>query len=296
MRHILAIANPTSGRGGAKQALPEIERRFRDAGFDITVRETRKRGDAERLAAEATDGDLIVAVGGDGTFNEVANGAPRSVPLYQIPFGTANLIASEFGMPRRIEDAVRGVTAGTVRDLDVVEVRAGESVRRCVIVAGAGFDAAVVREVSQIRGRRARGTIGMATYVLPIVKAAFGYAMPAIEVSIDGAKLADTATSVLVCNGRRYGGPFTVAPEAKPDDGLLDAVVIKGRSRLAYFKYPLAALLGFLLKLGSIEYHRCKKVELRSAETVYVQNDGDIAGTLPLTAEIREKAIKVLVP
>jgi YegS/Rv2252/BmrU family lipid kinase len=221
--------------------------------------------------------DVIAVAGGDGTINEVVNGlAGSSVALGVIPLGTANVLADEIGLKRAPGDVARVLAEGPIRPISVGLANG----RRFVMMAGAGFDASVVDQVSLSLKRR----LGPFAYVWQTFKHAFTDRFAECEVTVDG--VAYKTVSAVVCNGRHYGGPFVAAPAAALTDGLLHVILLKGRGWLSVARYSIALLMGRLGKLADVEFVLGREVIVREVKgrgvaNLPVQADGDIITHLP---------------
>lgn len=324
-RIVPIIANPIAGAGLAERVRARLEEGLRRAGAEPRWFETRARGDAEAEARRCGGAAAIVVIGGDGTINEVLNGLPLpdAPPLAVVPAGTANVLAKELRVPRAVSvveqagqalaqvlsaearrperraraahtDAARvdwiapSLAAGRVRHIDV-GVADG---RRFVLMAGAGFDARIVRVLAQER----RGPIRMARYSQWGFKAGIGYALPRIRVTADGREEAADASFVIVASCAAYGGPFTFVPTARPDDGRLDLAIFRGRGWPDLLRWIAAAWLGRADRDRHCRLVRAREARLESADDVDVQVDGDPAGKLPVTCTVLPRALGVLAP
>lgn len=288
MPRSLVIVNPIAGRGAGQACLELIGRGLRERGFSTVYAVTSQAGDAREAASARAEGcDLVVVIGGDGTLNEVANGLEADRPLALFPLGTGNVVAKELHLPRRVERFTDMVARGRVQQLDVPAANG----RRFLAMLGAGLDADVAAELAA----RRKGTTRMAFYLGPLLKCIVRRRPPQIEVSVDGAPPAVSAGFALVSNTRSYGGPFRIAPQARPDDGLLDVCLLHRGGLLPY----LRALLAFTLRcarLSGAQYLRGRTVRLASPEQVRYQVDGDVAGVLPVTIGLHARKLTFVVP
>jgi YegS/Rv2252/BmrU family lipid kinase len=285
----LLIVNPIAGLQKVR-AVDKLITLLGQGRWPLTVVETQKAGDAREAAAgAAAETSVIIAAGGDGTINEVICGMRgRDIPLGVVPFGTANLLAGEFGIPWDIEKACELIFRGRWRALD-----RGETASGCFLaVAGAGFDAAVVHRFAGLR----KGNVTFASYLQPIIETMISYPFPQITVALDGERVTDGATAVIVANTRRYGGPFILTPDATPDDGLFDVCIFDSPNAGAYGAHMAAALLQSSAKLPGVWVFRAKTVECTSGGAVPVQLDGDPHGHLPTTFRIIAGAVKLIAP
>ena len=286
---ILLVVNPISGGEKADRTRRLVQKLSADS-MDLTVVETERSGDARRAAASMPpDTSIIVAAGGDGTVNEVVGGMrDRRVAVGIIPLGTANLVAREFRIPVDIEAACDLVLKGRRRPIDLGRTEDG-----CFLaVAGAGFDAAVVHRMAESRN----GNIKTSSYLEPMIEMIASYPFPRISVEADGAQVTEEATDVIVANTRSYGGPFILAPDAKPDDGLFDVCIFNSPNIGAYAAYMAAAVMQSHDLLPSTTVLRARTVRCVSSGDVPVQLDGDPHGRLPVTFQIEAGAVQLIVP
>ena len=292
LRKGILIANPVAGRGAAARALPRVIELLKEGGIDPAVLETSRPGDGRRFASRlAPDADLAIAVGGDGTVNEVVggliDGGLGRVPVGVIPFGTGNVVAKELGIPLDPAAAARAVADGAPARLDVGTAGG----RYFLFACGAGFDAEVVRRFSRSRA----GAVRMVRYVPEIVRALVAYDFPEITVELDGEALPGAWSQVLVANMRQYGGPLVVAAGADPSDGLLDVVLMRGRGA-SYLRHMAGAYLGGRSGARGVRTLRGKRVALRSGSRVPLHVDGDAASFLPVECGILPGAALLIRP
>lgn len=292
-RRILLIANPVAGRADAAPRLSRLQEALSAGGNELTTRLTGARGDGRRFAAEgAGAADLVCAFGGDGTLNEVLCGvrdAGVRVPVAFFPGGTANVTAAELGLPETLAGQVEVALRGARRILDLIDAGDGRVALMC---AGAGLDAAIVRDVS--RTRTAKG-ISFLSYAWPILRNLFGYQFPEIRIEVDGQPMA-SGRFVVVGNMRRYGGPFTMFRKATPDDEYLDVCCMDVKNSWQLFLCALYSLCNRMPSCPYVRYGRGREVKLGSDEPVPVQLDGDAAGELPLTLRVVPAAVELCVP
>ncbi len=297
IRSVLLIVNPISGRGRGPRIAGALASRLEARGIRAVLSPTRAAGDGERLAAAASGHDAVLAVGGDGTVNEVLSGlVGRDVPLGIVPLGTANVLAKEFGHSRHVEAACDLIVRDRRRRIDLIEVLEEDGRRRCwaAAVTGAGYDAHIVRAFHSWR----RGPIvGHALYI------AWGFAMmldyrpPRIRVEADGRVLDEAATFVVVSNTRTYAGPLSFAPEARPDDGWLDVYRFRALGRFDYLRAFGFAMLHRPHWSGRSAGARAKEIRLTVLDGhVPMQVDGDPAGNAPARIRVAPGALDLLVP
>jgi YegS/Rv2252/BmrU family lipid kinase len=267
---------------------------------NCVVRLTRAPGDARQLAAQAArDGfGTIIAVGGDGTANEVVNGmadvpqALVSVRLGIFPLGTINVFARELGLPRDLAGAARTLMAGREMSIDLGRVEfiadGRSQCRHFLQLAGAGLDARAVELVSWELKKRT-GPVAYAVAALKALKEA----QPVVNVEGAGTH---SGQLVLLGNGRFYGGSFEVFPGASLRDGLLDVCVMPKVTAWRPVQLALGLATGSVHRFWEARHFRSATVTLRSSARVGLQLDGEYAGELPATFSLLPQALRVIVP
>lgn len=293
MNRYCLIANPAAGRTRNLPLLNALRSMLDRAGLDHDLMVVQAPGFGITLAMDVAESGYkgILAYGGDGTVSEVASGVVGSdLTLGVIPGGTLNLFAAEIGVPARLQEAVDVIAAGFTRRVEVGKV-AG---RYFLLCAGAGLDAAILRDVRPRLKRR----LGKFAYYLRAPVAALRYSYPAIRlVTDDGVTL--QGGQVIIANGRQYGDRFQVAPGASPFDGVMDGCVFLGRKARNYVRYYLALRRGRHLLLGDVEYYKGTTFLLRPASEgvkIPFQIDGDYLCDLPVELQVIPAALPVYVP
>jgi len=271
---VLLVANPISGRGQVARWLPSVADALRACAGGVSVVETRGPGDAERAARAFSEG-LILVLGGDGTFNEVLNGADlRRCALGILPAGTGNVLAKELGLPRHPLKALRALQPWQTARFDLGVCNG----RRFISMVGAGLDGHLV---NLVHARRSGG-ITQLHYVPGMLREALCPTQWRIRVEVDGRTVHEDANVVCVGNAHSYGGPVEMTPLACPTDGAFDVMALRvgGTSEAAV--PGLASLLRRLHACAGVRYARGRVVRLSSPRAdVPWQRDGDSGGWLP---------------
>lgn len=292
MRRILIIANPVSGRGKARRRGERMVRLLSERGCSAELRLTSGPGDAAHLAAAGAGADAVVAVGGDGTVNEVLNGLPEGGPaLGMVPTGTANVLAKELGLPRGLEGQADVIAGGATVTWDLGVDRTRN--RKFLLFVSAGFDAFVVDRFL----RRRTGTIRMSHYITWGLRSLLEFEARPIRVEVDGRLVEPRASWVEVANVAAYGGPLVLAPDAVPDDGAFDVMIQRALRRRDAVRLMFAGLVrraGRPYPMGDLTCVRGRRVTLTAEEPVPMQMDGDPAGELPGSFELLPAAVRVL--
>jgi YegS/Rv2252/BmrU family lipid kinase len=258
------------------------------------VVETRARGHATTLAAEAARArvPLVVAVGGDGTLNEVVNGVAPLREQYPVTVGALmtgrgrdacrNLGLA--GDPRR---AACRLVDGRAVSFDLGLARWPGGHRYFLGCAGVGFDAVVAE--------RAGGRGGRLTYLRAVLTSLRDYQPAEMAVRLDeAAAWAGPAASVVVCNGRSFGGGMRIAPGARPDDGLLDAVRLGALGRVELACWLPTVYWGGHLANPRIEIRRAARVRVYADTPLAVEIDGELGAHTPLDIEVHPRALRLL--
>jgi diacylglycerol kinase (ATP) len=291
MTRLFVIFNPAA-RGEKSQRL----RRFLESktGPTVTLAPTQCAGDARALAARgvAEGYPVIVAAGGDGTINEVVNGIGASgTTLGLLPLGTANVFARELRVPLKMERAWAVLETGTTRVVDLACAEFAGQRRFFVQLAGVGLDARAVRLASWELKKR----IGPLSYVWATVQAMRHRRINVEVLAADGTTQA-TGAAVLIGNGKFYGGPFRLFPQARLDDGQLDVCVFERVGHLSALRHVLGVVCGCHTRWWGVRYFQTRQLVCRATPPVPVQLDGEDVGDTPVTFSLVPQGLRVVVP
>lgn len=308
---VTVIFNPNAGSAtDLRSALERVIQQWQNQGWQVELQPTQWSGEATDLAraAAAAGQQIVVAVGGDGTVNEVMNGlVGTDTALALLPAGTVNVWAREMGLPMDLEKAAQVLIAAQRRLIDVGRVRSivprryflrrrkattPNIDRYFLLMAGVGFDAAVTATVNLAEKK----VWGVMAYLKQSLQLAWQYRGTKLTLYLDGQRVRGRILMAVVGNSRLYGGAIKFTHNALVDDGLLDICVIRGRSML---KAPLR-LLSIATRLHAfderVDYYQAQQVKLICRRSVPVQIDGDYLGTTPLRLDIVPKGLWVMVP
>ncbi len=287
-RRLLIIHNPAAGQRRANDFTRALAL-LREAGCDCTIAETGARGDATRIAREAdTDSfDAVVAAGGDGTIAEVVNGlVGRGLPLALIPLGTSNVLAHEIGIANSMERAAAAAIGGRRQPIAL----ANADGLYCCLMVSAGFDSRAMRRVRPALKR----LLGEWAYHIAGLEEVLLGSRAMFEIEIDGAR--HRAASVIIANGRLYGGKYICAPDADLTKPVLQVVLMRGPGRWNMIRYGLALMMGRLPRLADVDTIPGHTVRLLAPAGQPVQSDGDPIGETPVMVSVEAEAIELLVP
>jgi YegS/Rv2252/BmrU family lipid kinase len=288
---VRAIVNPRAG-SGARRALAALENPPPGVGV-IEISLSERAGQARELAREAAQAgcDLVLAVGGDGTANEVAWGLLGSeTVLGLVPVGSGNGLARTLGVPLDPSRALAVLESGARRRMDVGFLNG----RPFLNVAGAGFDAAVGAAFHEraLAGAR-RGVLGYLRAGLGILLA---YRAGSLAVEGQGAP-ARGALLFTFSNGRQYGGGAVIAPGARLDDGLVDVVRIEDGPRLLLLLQAARLFLGGIERLPAYSRTATASLALSAEEPIPYHRDGEPEQPVTrLELRVEAKALRILVP
>jgi len=271
---------------------------------------TEAPGHAVELAhdALARGCGTVVAVGGDGTVNEVVNGLVDGtdigygrvppVRLGVISRGTGSDLARTLGLGDPVA-AMRALTERqTTKTIDVGEIifhGEGEQQRRLFVnVAGLGFDGEVVEDLLA-RSNAGKELGGTLPYLMQVVRTVLHYRVKNIQGKVDDLELNGLYTSVFACNGKYLAGGMKIAPEADPTDGLLDVVIIKALSSPGLLLRLPLVYLGWHTHLGVVEIHRARELTVDTEDRLLIEADGELVGMAPATVRVVPQALQVRV-
>lgn len=272
MRYFV-IVNPTSGRGQAGKAIPQIEELLRSHNLDFKLVQTERPWHAAELAeAAAAEGyDVVATASGDGTANEVLNGLMRAraqgfnhTAFTVLPVGTGNDMLFGLGQHHGLEDGVQALVEGQRRRIDVGFVRGGDypEGRYFANGIGIGFDAMVGFEAIKVRW-----AVGIIPYLIGVVKTIFLYFnAPLVEITIDDKSHTQRSLMTSIMNGRRMGGGFLMAPEGDPTDGHLNLCIASEATRIRLFQLIPYFIKGTQAGQPEISMEYANTVKVRAIE------------------------------
>lgn len=267
-----------------------IERYFPSNLCSYDIKTTEGIGHATTLAKEAVSEacDIVVAIGGDGTVNEIAS-ALMNTDLHFgiIPIGSGNGLARGLGIPLLLGKAVRLITTGSVRAIDVGLANG----RHFFTTSGFGFDAAIGKKFGEYKMR------GPAPYYLAGVTEYFSYKQPEFKITCDNKKIKVKALVVAVVNVKQYGNSAIIAPHAIPDDGLLDLCIIRSVKLLPTVLHLPKLFTGQIEKAPNVEFYQGRNFTIVRDKSDVYQLDGEVIDEKEEKIQITivPKGLKVIV-
>lgn len=259
---------------------------------------TSRPGDAETLAAGAAPlgHDRVVVIGGDGTVQEVVNGLlarPSPLELGIVPLGSGNDLARSLGLPNELASAWRVAVGNETRPIDVARAQNGDGMERWFASAGGiGFDAQVAAAMSERRGWQA----GRAGYLLTTLNELRRFTNRPIRLTVDGTTSDHDILLVAIANGAYYGGGMRIAPDAQPDDGLLDLCIVGNVSRLTAIRQLPNLYRGTHTHHPQVSMQVGREIVVEGDAATRVHLDGEPFGSLPLRFSIHAGALEVAAP
>lgn len=297
------IVNPTAANGRVAAQWPTVRDQLASLGVVFDFRLTERPRHATEIAREATQAGYspIVAYGGDGTLMEVINGlmgepgAVSATPLGIIPGGTGSDFVRTLGIPHDCKEACSRLITGTEHLVDVGLVvfqafDGGERRLYFANVAGLGFDGEVVERVQ--RSSKALG--GTLTYLLNLLLTLVYYRNKHVTLRFDGQTLDRRMNSVLVCNGRYFGGAMYIAPPADVQDGEFDVVILGDFTKPELVVNVPRVYKGTHLTHPKVQIHKAREVHAQARERMLVQADGELVGQAPASFHIVPRVLRVI--
>lgn len=267
MRRACLIINPNSGANRRRPGLQgRIEGWARESGIDASVRLTTHRGHAIEIARGATGFDCVVAVGGDGTVNEVACGAiDAGIPVGILPCGSGNGLARYLKIPLDLRKAVRVLASGPIRTIDSGIANG----HRFFNAAGVGFDAEICRRFNDLTKR------GLLRYVRTGAQAYREYRPERYSIASDSGTVSLEAFVITIANSDQYGNNARIAPGARADDGLLDLVAIRPANLVSTAATLLRLFAGSIDRSASVTRIAGTRFTIRRARAGVMHVDGE---------------------
>ncbi len=296
------IVNPASAGGKTARQWPEIARRARSHGLDVEVRLTERRGHATELArvAAAESAPLVLAVGGDGTVSEIADGLAASsgtTELAVVQRGSGCDFIRTFGIPKDTDRALEIAIAGVARTIDLGRVQFvdGEgrpAQRHFINIASAGLTGVAADRVNR-SGKPLGATVAFAWAA---VATFVGYRNSRFRVQIDGEQIDQICNNAIVANCRYFAGGMKILPDADPSDGLLDVLVWGDVSKVDLARNLHKLYRGTHVDHPKATIRRARRVVITPELPLPIEVDGEQPGLTPATFDVVPSALRLRVP
>jgi len=304
------IFNPKAGTRDLHKQIQEAGSYLQNQGWRIRWCKTTHAGHAMQLAREIADqgDDVAIAVGGDGTINEVMNGLVGSETAIGIlPTGTGNVFAIEMQIPtpgplslgqHPLKKAAEALISGQMRQIDIAKATFGDSTTRYYLLwAGIGLDAAISYAFEVDKSHRPeRKVLGMYAWLLTGLSVLRDFRGQQMWIKTDHEEIDGKMILTTVSNSQLYGRFWRLSPEAKLDDGLLDVVAMAGYSLRSSIKHVILATLGRHTKNPDVHIFRTRRIKIESQVPIPVHLDAENVGFTPVEIQIVPQAIKIILP
>lgn len=285
---VLIMANPTAG-GYRPERLIKIQQKLEDAGYMVILKLTSYAGEIGDVCSNPIAAGLLVIAGGDGSVNEALAGFqsnPAPPDLAVIPSGTANVLAHELRLPKRANAIVDAIIRRKTKPLHAGLANG----HPFILMASAGFDAEVVHGLPLALKRK----LGKLAYVMTAIQIGLTRKSTDLTVEVDGETL--HGKLAVATNGRYYGGPFMICPQASVTEPGLHLLLLEKDDPLSAFRFGIALLLGRVHKTRGVTLRAFKHARILSTSPAAVQIDGDAFGTTPVKIEAASDSFGIIVP
>lgn len=302
----MCVVNPYAGNRRGKQRWQQVETSLQDAGIKIDVQFTARPLDATSITREALNQgyNRILAAGGDGTLNEVVNGFydegriinPQAC-LAVVPIGTGGDFARAFNFRNDAQFLINLLSVNRLQACDVVRAtytdwEGKRSSRYYINIADSGIGSETVARVN--RNSKALG--GFWSFLLAALTSIVSYKNRYLAASIDGQEVFKGHSCLIaITNGQYFGGGVKIAPKASTNDGLLDVIIAKDFGKMELFSIIPSTYRGGHLSHSKVEFHRGRKVIIKSTEDIYLEIDGESVGRGDFEFEIMPTALQLVI-
>ncbi len=287
MRSFFFIVNSRIGAEKVQQVEKNVKSYL--ANEQCIIKNTEYAGHATVLAQEAilNTNQIVVAVGGDGTVNEIVQVlAQSSIPLAIVPAGSGNGLARHCGIPIEIEQAIALLAEAKEITIDLGVANSIYFISN----AGVGYDAVVCNAIKETKSR------GLKMYIIKVIQHYFTYKKDTYTILADERTLKQEAFFLNIANGKEFGYGFQIAPCASLQDGLLDVIIAKNMHMLNGIRFVIDGWRKRLHKNKNCIYFTAKKITIEGKQLQYFQTDGDAHPCDGICEiEIRKNALKLLV-
>ena len=294
--HTRLIINPTAGPADKPDLLTEIVEALQNQGIEAELCTTTPDEDGEGLAAEAAKAGagFVIVAGGDGTIEAVARGLMYTqTVLGIIPLGTRNNIAASLNIPCNLVQAIQTLAEGKPGQFDMGKANNHYFVE----VVGVGLEATLFPCGDEVKEGIKKNYLNAFKSVFSGIQTFLQFKHHRLVLRFDGGRMRRLRTlQVNICNSPRYGVQFSLAPDAKMNDGKLDVIYIDNPSKWDYLRHFFKAMRGERLPHERLNIHRAARIDIKSYPPLEVHADGQCLGTTPIRVEVVPKALWICVP
>lgn len=294
-RNVLGIVNPVAGQSSGPGKFTEMAARLREDGAEVSLAETTGAGDAfwRAKAAGGQGHDLVLAIGGDGTVQEVAAGiaqAETKPHLAHLPVGTANWFARAFQLPGNPDRAYEVLREGRTLPLDIGYLPTFD--RYFVLIATAGWPARLIRDA----GRKQKDRFGFLAYVVAGARHLVRMKSSRVELQVGTVRTRARANTLMIMNVGDIGYGLEFDPESDPTDGKFDVTLVATPSALRMAWLALRLLARRHESTKELRRLHVPKLSVEAEPSLPLQIDGEVIGRTPFVAEVRSRAYELVVP
>lgn len=287
-KNIFLIINLFAGHGeNRKRKIDTAVSWLKSNEINVEFAYTEHPGHATELAAKAAGGgfDIVVAVGGDGTVNEVAQGLiGTTTPLGIIPMGSGNGLARDLGISMDVVKSAQALIKGKTEQIDVCRINK----QRFLCTSGIGFDAQVAYKMSKASTR------GFLRYIQLTLQESIAFKPFNIKMNVEGVLIERLVFLVTFANASQFGNNARIAPNASMTDGLIDVVVVNPFNKIWLPVFGIGLFTRIIPKLPFVDCYKAKHIELEIADTNIYHFDGE-PGKLSIPAKITVDSEKLFV-
>lgn len=296
------IVNPVSGNGRGAKVWKRIMAELSSEQIDYEVRVTTKMGEARLLTRELLkQGNMekIVAVGGDGTVNEVVNGmldagASVACRFGHIPTGSGNDFARAYGIPREPISAWKLIRGGEgEKTIDLLRMND----RIAVNAVGAGIDGMIAKTANEAFYKKICNwmKLGVLAYIISVIRVLCTYQPSNVVLHIDGKQYTQQDVwMITVSNIANYGGGMLISPHALPDDGIAEICLIKSKSRWELLRAFPKIFTGSHVQHPAVHFYRGVRISVTSDAPLRAHADGEVVAETPIHVELLPKMLHII--
>lgn len=303
---VMFVVNPVSGSGRTKKKWQAVEKKLRREGYHFEVRFTEKPWHAIRITSEALQAGYnhIIAVGGDGTINEVLNGfyqppvnGKTAAAFSVLPMGTASDLSRALHLSNKIDYIEKLLKDGQELACDVayasyIDWEGKPAARYFINVADVGIGSDTVARVN----RNSKSLGGFLSFLIAFLTSIFCFKNPVLTVEVDGKIIYSGKSSmVAVNNGQYFGGGMMVAPDAVITDGLLDITILEDCSKSEFLITLPRVYKGKHVNHPKVRQTKGRQVKISAQEKVYLEVDGESPGIGDVEIQILPGDLKLLI-
>jgi YegS/Rv2252/BmrU family lipid kinase len=304
-KKIMAVINPVSAGGKTAAVWPNMSKHFKKEINNLTEKYTKEPGDAVRIAREAVElnYDYLLAVGGDGTVNEIINGMLMvkaqniNTKLIIYAQGTGSDLNRSLRLPNKIDKFISLIKRERIKKIRVVEAQflnleKQKEKRYFFNVADCGMGAEVAKKLNKNK----KITSGSLNYILRIFQVLFNYQNKEVKIEADNKLIYQgKINTAVIAHGNYFGGGIKVAPEADLYSDKLNLILLKNFSRLGIVLNLIKGYKGKHLSHPLVDSYQAKKITIMTKESVELELDGESVGSCGASFKISDREISVLV-